>query len=71
MSYRWVTDDKELSQAELHLYIPVIYFDLRLQIRGGLSNQGQTHSSLQAFWTLSPFIPALITMDIPINSYYS
>ena len=37
----------------------VIYFDVRFQISGGLINQGQTPSRVQAFWTLSDFFPAL------------
>jgi len=37
----------------------------------GLSNQGKTTSGVQTFWTIPAFFPALVTMDIPINSYYS
>jgi len=37
----------------------VIYFHVWFQIRGTLSNQGQTSSRVQAFWTLYDFFPAL------------
>jgi len=71
MSYRWVSDNSKLSQLSLLGYIPVIYFHFRFQIRGGLSNRGQTPSRVQGFWALSAFFSAHITLYIPINGCYS
>ena len=49
----------------------VIYFDARFQISGGLINQGQTPSRVQAFGHFLIFFLHLIKMDISVNSYYS